>query len=309
MPIFGQADGTIFKQAVRLELCGVALIDIAGQVWYNYTCDYLLKGSDPMSVLVSVVMPTYNCAKYIAQSIDSVIHQTLTDWELCIVDDASTDNTRQVVKKYLMVHPNIHYKRLQKNSGPAAARNKAISMAKGKYIAFLDSDDLWDSQKLEKQVEFMRNNNAAFSCTGYRLISEKGGDLNTAFIPPKNIDYRRCVSLSNPIGNLTAMYDRELLGTVMVPQIKKRNDFALWLQILKKTPVCYGMDDVLGSYRTGRDDSVSKNKLKQMKYHWQLYRRIEKHNVLRSTYEMGCWAFVKGTGVGLKKIRPHSRRE
>lgn len=246
-------------------------------------------------------MPTYNCGKYISESIDSVINQSVTDWEIQIVDDCSMDNTEDVIKPYLDRYPNIYYCKLKENCGPAVARTEAIRRATGKYCAFLDSDDLWTPDKLEKQIDFMENNKASFSCTAYRQIDIDGNDLHVTMVPPSKISYKKCIHLSNPIGNLTAMYDQESLGKFVVPPIKKRNDFALWLQVLKKTPFCYGMEDVLGTYRLGRAGSVSYNKLAQAKYHWQLYHEVEGHNVFQSAYEMGCWAFVKGTGIGIDK--------
>lgn len=252
-------------------------------------------------MLVSVVMPTHNCENYILQSVDSVIRQTLSDWELQIVDDRSTDRTSEVLRPYLEKYPNIHYHVLPEHGGPAAARTEAIRRAGGKYIAFLDSDDLWTPDKLEKQTAFMERSGARFSCTAYRQMDADGNDLHTALIPPEKTDYRSCIRLSNPIGNLTAMYDQEALGKFEVPPIKKRNDFALWLQILKKTDHCYGLQEILGVYRLGRAGSVSHNKLAQAKYHWQLYHEIEGHGVVRSVYEIGCWAFVKGTGIGLHR--------
>ena len=254
-------------------------------------------------MLVSVIMPTYNCGKYIAQSLDSVISQTVTDWEVQIVDDCSTDDTYNVVLPYLEKYSSIHYYVLPENGGPAVARTEAIKRANGKYIASLDSDDLWDSEKLEKQIAFMEKNGADFSATGYRWMDENGNDLHTALIPPKKTDYKKMIRLSNPIGNLSVMYNQEALGKFEVPPIKKRNDFALWLKILKKTDCCYGMQEILGTYRMGRSGSVSSNKLKQAKYHWQLYHDIEGHNVFRSFYEIVCWAFVKGTGIGINKTK------
>lgn len=254
-----------------------------------------------MAVLVSVVMPTYNCDRYIGDSIESVCRQTVTDWELLIADDCSTDDTEAVVEPYLSRYAGIRYWRMKRNGGPAPARTEAIRRARGKYIAFLDSDDLWDRDKLEKQIGFMEKTRSLFSCTGYRHMDPEGRDLHTAIIPPSKTDYKKCIRLSNPIGNLTAMYDQEALGKFEVPDIRKRNDFALWLQILKKTEFCYGMEDVLAAYRTGRSGSVSSNKLKQAKYHWQLYHGIEGHGVAKSLYEIGCWAFVKGTGIGIDK--------
>lgn len=254
-----------------------------------------------MSVLVSVIMPTYNCGKYIAKSIDSVINQSINDWEIQIVDDCSTDNTIEVLKPYLEKYPFIHYYCLSRNAGPAVARTEAIKRAKGKYCAFLDSDDLWLPDKLEKQIVFMERTGAKFCCTAYQQMDVDGNLSNTVMIPPKKTDYQKCIRLSNPIGNLTVMYNQDDLGKFEVPLIKKRNDFALWLQILKKTDYCYGMNEMLAIYRMGRVGSVSHNKIAQAKYHWQLYHEIEGHNVVRSAYELCCWAFVKGTGVGLDK--------
>ncbi|SDL41728.1 Glycosyltransferase involved in cell wall bisynthesis [Kandleria vitulina] len=252
-------------------------------------------------MLVSVVMPTYNCGKYISESIDSVIAQTITDWEIQIVDDCSTDNTLEVLKPYLEKYSNIHYYILPQNGGPAVARTEAIKRATGKYIAFLDSDDLWTPDKLEKQITFMEETGAKFCAAGYRWMNEDGKDLNTIILPPKKIDYNKMIRLSNPIGNLSVMYNQDELGKFEVPLIRKRNDFALWLKILKKTDYCYGMDEVLGIYRIGRPGSVSSNKLKLVKYHWQLYHEIEEHGVLRSVLEIGCWAFVKVTNIGVRK--------
>lgn len=251
--------------------------------------------------LVSVIMPTYNCCKYIADSINSVINQTIPDWEIQIVDDCSTDNTEEIVRPFLEKHPNIHYFRFSQNCGVAVARTESIKLATGKYCAFLDSDDIWAPEKLEKQISFMEQMDAKFSCTAYRQIDIYGNELGKMIYPPQKTDYRKCILLSDPIGNLTVMYDQDALGKFTVPPIRKRNDFALWLQILKKTDYCYGMADVLGSYRVGRRDSVSYNKIANTKFHWKLYHEIEKHNPLQSLFEIGCWAFVKGTGIGLNK--------
>lgn len=262
--------------------------------------DVIRKGECRM--LVSIIMPTYNCAEFIAQSIDSVLAQTLTDWELQIVDDCSEDHTAQIIRDYQSRDSRIHYHCLGKNSGPAAARTEAIRYASGKYVAFLDSDDLWHPQKLEKQLAFMQRVGADFCATAYQQMRVDGTLLPTVCYPPEKMNYGYCIRHSNPIGNLTVIYNQEKLGKFEVPPIRKRNDFALWLRILQKTPYCYGLQDNLAVYRLGRTGSVSSNKLEQAKYHWQLYRRIEGHSFLRASFEMGCWAFVKGTGIGLKRV-------
>ena len=256
-----------------------------------------------MKPLVSIIMPTYNCGLFICESIDSVLKQTVTDWELLIIDDCSTDNTKEVLKPYLEKYANIHYECLPENGGPAVARTEGLKKASGTYIAFLDSDDCWDPEKLEKQIRFMEDNHADFSCTAYRQMNEDGELLGVTLFPPEKTDYRHCILYSNPIGNLTVMYNQDHLGKFEVPPIRKRNDFALWLQILKKTDYCYGMQDVLATYRSGRTGSVSTNKLKQAKYHWQLYHDIEKHNIFRSAFEVCCWAVVKVLGLGARKVK------
>ena len=251
-----------------------------------------------MSVLVSVIMPTYNCGKYIADAVNSVINQTVDDWEIQIVDDCSTDNTKEVLTPFIKKYPQIKYYCLDKNSGPALARSEAIRRATGKYCSFLDSDDLWLPNKIEYQIHFMEKNHLDFSCSAYKTINADSRDSHQAIIPPKIITYSKCIQLANPIGNLTATYNQENLGKFVVPNIKRRNDFALWLQILKKTEYCYGIDEVLALYRAGRPGSISHNKLELAKYHWQLYRTIEKHSIIRSTAEVCCWAFVKSMKLG-----------
>ena len=252
--------------------------------------------------IVSIIMPTYNCAGYIAESVESVLNQTFSDWELEIVDDCSTDDTYKVLAPYLDRYPNIHYRRFPKNRGPAAARTEAMRHATGKYIAFFDSDDLWNSNKLEKQIRFMEQNDCPFSCTAYSRIDESGNDLGLICYPPRSTDYNKMLLLSNPIGNTTVIYNQEKLGKYRVPDIRRRNDFALWLQILKDTPCCVGIQEVLSSYRI-RSDSVSHSRFSLIKYHWQLYHSIEKLGLVRSAFYMCSWVFVKGTGIGLDRVK------
>ena len=242
-----------------------------------------------MEYLISIITPTYNCAQFIGETIKSVINQTYTNWEMIIVDDASNDNTEEVVKS--IKDERIKYIRLKENSGAATARNIAMENASGKFMAFLDSDDIWIKDKLEKQVKFMIDNNYNFTCTAYEKMNEKGDSLNKVFKPKKKADYNR-ILLDCPVGNSTVMYNVSNLGKFQVPNIRKRNDDALWLQILKKEKFIYGMPDILMKYRI-RNNSISSNKLSLVKYHWYLYRKIEHLSVIRSVFHICWWGMIK----------------
>lgn len=241
--------------------------------------------------LVSVIMPTYNCAKFIEETIKTVIAQTYKNWELIIVDDCSKDNTQEIVEKLKLQDNRINYFKFETNQGAAMARTKAMEMAKGNYMAFLDSDDLWVEDKLEKQLKFMNENNYNFTCTAYEQIDERGKELGKTIKTKTKVNYNRLL-LDCPVGNSTVMYNVDNLGKFKVPNIRKRNDDALWLQILKKEKYIYGMNEVLMKYRI-RQNSISSNKLDLIKYHWQLYREIEHLSVVRSAFHICWWGVIK----------------
>ena len=244
-----------------------------------------------MEKKVSIVTPTHNCGKFIGETIESAIKQSYKNWEMIIVDDCSTDNTKEVVDIYSDMDNRIKYHLLEVNSGAAVARTKAMELATGNYIAFLDSDDLWTVDKLEKQLSFMENNEYAFTCTAYEQIDELGTDLNKIIKTKTKTDYNG-VLLTCPVGNSTVMYNVKKLGKFIVPNIRKRNDDALWLQILKKEKYIYGMSEVLMKYRI-RTNSISSNKIKLIKYHWKLYREIEQLSVIRSVFHVLFWIILK----------------
>lgn len=241
--------------------------------------------------LVSIITPTYNCAKYIARTIDSVQAQTYQNWEMIIVDDRSQDNTREIVESYIKNDPRIQYHLLDVNSGAAVARTAAMRLAKGAYMAFLDSDDIWMPDKLERQIKWMNDNGYAVSCTAYEQIDEDDNLLNRTIKTIKKTDYNRLL-LDCPVGNSTVVYDVKKMGKFEVPNIRKRNDDALWLQMLKKEKYIWGMPDVLMKYRI-RQNSISSNKLKVIKYHWVLYREIEHLSVFRSAFHIFLWCVIK----------------
>lgn len=241
--------------------------------------------------LVSIITPSYNCGQYIGETIESIQAQTYHNWEMIIVDDKSMDNTAEIVKQYAAKDKRIKYKKLKKNSGAAFARTVSMNLARGQYMAFCDSDDLWMRDKLERQLAFMKRTGYPFICTAYEQIDEEGNRLGKIIYPKEKCDYNRLL-LDCPVGNSTVMYDVSIMGKFKVPDIRKRNDDALWLQMLKKEKYIWGMDDVLMQYRI-RKGSISNNKLKVIKYHWILYREIEHLNVVRSLFHLGYWCVIK----------------
>ena len=223
---------------------------------------------------VSIIMPMFNSGQFIKNAIRTVCLQTYEDWELIVVDDCSTDNSADVVKKLAESESRIKIVSLNKNGGPAIARNAGIEVSSGRYIAFLDSDDQWASLKLEKQVKFMQEQNIAFSHTGYKRVDSTSGKVLSQYIPPQHLSYKDML-YSNKIGCLTAMFDSSLIGRLTMPDIRKRQDYAMWLKILREVDFVYGIDEVLASY-TVRNDSISSDKLALLKYNYSVFRNIEK---------------------------------
>ena len=235
-----------------------------------------------MDELVSIIMPSYNTAKFISETIESVLVQTYTNWELIIVDDCSTDNTDEVVKSFLSYN-RIKYIKNEKNSGAAVSRNRALREAKGKWIAFLDSDDLWLPVKLEKQIAFMKENDYHFSYTNYVEINEASIPNGRFITGPKRITKRGMYNYCW-MGCLTVMYDAETVGLIQIADIKKNNDYAMWLKICKKTE-CYLLDEVLAMYRRGRTGSISSHSVKTLlRWHYDLFRKAEKQSVMLATF-------------------------
>lgn len=238
-----------------------------------------------MNELVSIIMPSYNTADYIEVSIESVQHQTYENWELIIVDDCSTDNTDEVVRPFL-IDERIHYLKNEKNSGAAISRNRALREAKGKWIAFLDSDDLWLPEKLEKQVVFMEQNGYHFSYTNYEEINMAGEKTGVRVTGPKRITKTGMFNYCWP-GCLTVMYDAEAVGLIQIADIKKNNDYAMWLKVCRKAD-CYLMDECLAQYRKGRAGSISTHGNKTMiGWHYKLFHDAENQNSLRSAINTG----------------------
>lgn len=232
--------------------------------------------------LVSIITPSYNTASFIGKTIESVQRQSYQNWEMLIVDDCSTDNTDSVVGKYLS-DTRIRYIKNKKNSGAAVSRNRALREAKGKWIAFLDSDDLWLSDKLEKQISFMQKNGYRFSYTNYEEVNADGIKTGVRVTGPKKITKNGIFNYCWP-GCLTVMYDAEKIGLIQIVDIKKNNDYAMWLKVCKKAD-CYLLDEDLALYRRGRADSISNHSMKKLiSWHYRLYSVAEGQSKLLAIF-------------------------
>jgi len=236
---------------------------------------------------VTVVTPLYNCSEFMWGTIESVINQAFPDWEMIMVDDCSTDSTLEIAESYARRDSRIKVIRLSENSGAAVARNTAIERATGRYIAFLDSDDRWYPQKLERQLAFMEREDVHFSYAAYEKVDPEGNVVAKLRVPEK-VGYHDLLKVCT-IGCLTAMYDTKHLGKVYMPLIRKRQDLGLWLRILKKVPYAYGVQEVLGQYQL-RAESISANKRSAARYTWRLYREVEGLNPLIAAYYFSHYA-------------------
>jgi glycosyltransferase involved in cell wall biosynthesis len=222
--------------------------------------------------LVSIIMPCHNSAEFISESIDSIIGQGYVNWELIIVDDFSSDYTPEIVKKYASEDSRIGAIYLDFKCGPAIARNIGISKARGRFIAFCDSDDIWYSNKLARQIEAFYSSGAAIVFTSYKRISDNGLEYGSAVTAPDLVGYQELLKY-NPIGCSTAAYDTYICGKVYMPAIEKRQDYALWLILTRKSGAAVGIKETLVNYKI-RPGSLSNNKLSAAWYHWLVLKKI-----------------------------------
>lgn len=242
--------------------------------------------------LVSIITPNWNCAKFVRDTIKSVQNQTYTNWEMIIVDDCSTDESETIIKSFLTEDNRIKFIRNEKNSGAAISRNYALREAKGKWIAFLDSDDLWTPDKLEKQLKFMVENGYKFSYTKYIEIDELGKEKGICISGPKHITQRGMYNFCWP-GCLTVMYNRDAIGLIQIADIKKNNDYAMWLKVCKKAD-CYLLTEVLAKYRRGRSGSISTQGYSTLiKWHYKLFHEANKKNTILSIW-LTTWNMIFG---------------
>ena len=244
-----------------------------------------------MSDLVSIITPMFNSSKYIEETLKSVINQTHKNWELFIIDDGSSDNCVELVNGFKNFDDRIKLIINEENQGAAKSRNIGIRKANGRYIAFLDSDDLWVPTKLEEQISFMLKNQLALSYSSYEKIDEFGNHIKNINIVKIQTTYDNLLK-SNYIGCLTAMIDLKMMEQkkIYMPDITTRHDHGLWLAIVRKGYTVSGNHKILAKYRY-RKGSISFSKFKSGYYQWKLYREIEKLNFLSSIYYMICWAW------------------
>lgn len=244
--------------------------------------------------LVSVVTPVHNAAAFLAQTVEAVCQQTFADWELLLVDDGSSDGSLQLCRQLAATDARIKVTALAQKSGPAKARNTAIELAEGRYIAFCDSDDVWLHDKLEKQLTVLGNSDAAICFSSYFKMEEDGTRTGRVVAAPPRVTYAMMLR-SCSIGCSTAIYDTARCGKVLMPDIQKRQDYGLWLSILQKGHTAIGLHEPLVHYRL-RKDSISANKLKAAHYHWNVLRVVAGVGRLQA-----AWLFAQYAWLGLRK--------
>lgn len=240
-----------------------------------------------MNELVSIITPCYNSEKFLDECISSVLNQTYQNWEMLIVDDNSSDNSSILINSYSKKDERIKPLYLNDNIGAALARNKAISKAKGKYLAFLDSDDVWLPKKLEVQTNFMKKNNYSFVFSSYSVISDDE-KLNYIINVPETITYKRYLK-NTIIGCLTVMLDKQKFKKIEMPNLRSSHDMALWLNLLKQEKYAYGIAQDLAIYREHKSSNTS-NKFRAIFDVWNVYRKHEKLNLFYSIYNFVFYA-------------------
>ncbi len=231
--------------------------------------------------MVSVITPTFNSEQFIAKTITSIVEQTYQHWELIIVDDASTDKTRTIIEAFAKKDNRITLITHAQNQGAGIARNTAVKNAKGDYIAFLDADDLWRPNKLEIQLQFMKENNVNVCFSSYELINENGESLNKIIEALPSLSYKKQLKC-NYIGNLTGMYNAKALGKLPISKLRKRQDWVMWLDILKKAGMAKGIKESLAYYRV-RKESMSASKMELITYNYLVYRKALGFGFIKST--------------------------
>lgn len=246
--------------------------------------------------LVSIITPSWNCGSFLEETIRSIQAQTYQNWELLFQDDCSTDDTKERVSKLAADDPRIKYECNFQNSGAAITRNIALKRATGKWVAFLDSDDLWLPEKLEKQVSFMQENGYAFSYHEYTEMTEDGKDMGVYVSGIRKVNKFNMYACCWP-GCLAVMYDREEIGLIQINDVKKNNDTAMWLKVVQKAP-CYLLKENLARYRRRANSITPKPLWQRIWAHYPLFRVAEEMNSVAATF----WTLMNVIGNAYKKI-------
>lgn len=241
--------------------------------------------------LVSIIVPVYDSEKFLTKTIDTVLSQSYNNWELIFVNDCSKDNGNKIIEEHMKNEKRIKLINLEKNSGAAVARNKGIEYSKGRYIAFLDADDLWKKDKLRKQLDFMSNNNYEFTFSDYEFADENGNKIGKIVSVPKEINYKQALK-NTTIFTSTVIFDVEKLGKelIMMPNVRRGQDTATWWKVLKTGITAHGINESLAIYRRS-NNTLSSNKIKALKRTWNLYRNVENISLIKSIYYFLCYVF------------------
>nr|WP_315200385.1 glycosyltransferase family 2 protein [uncultured Flavobacterium sp.] len=241
--------------------------------------------------LVSIITPSFNSERFIAETIRSVQNQTHQNWEMIIIDDCSTDKTVSIIEQFVINDKRIRFFQLEKNLGAGIAREMALSKAIGDYISFLDADDLWKPLKLEKQLQFLKENKAPFTFSFYDCIDEVGNSLNKRVEAPINLSYRQ-LFFCNYVGNLTGIYEVNYFGKIAISSTRKRQDWMVWLTILKKIGKAKPVPESLAFYRI-RNNSLSASKVDLLKHNFAVYRTFHGFNYVSSMFIMIGFLFTQ----------------
>lgn len=242
--------------------------------------------------IVSIITPVYNAEKFLSETIQSVLIQTYKSFEYLLIDDCSSDNSAAIIKEFADKDARVKYIKLPENSGAAVARNTGLENAQGRFVAFIDSDDVWYPEKLQKQLDFMTKGNKGFTYTNFEHITEEGEILTSPNLPEK-LNYSGLLK-NTAIACSTVIIDRQIIGDFRMPLVRKGQDTATWLQILKVHDNAYLLDEILNQYR-GREGSLSSNKIDALKRTWNTYRNLEKLPLYKAVYYFGfyVWNAVK----------------
>lgn len=240
--------------------------------------------------LVSVITPVYNAGSVIGKTLESIFNQTYKNIEIVLVDDCSSDNSQQVIEEYAKNHPEIVYYRQPTNQGAGAARNKALEIARGQYVAFLDADDLWYPEKTEKQINLLKKKDGAFSYTAIEMIDSDGKVVKKKRKVKEQITYKFLLK-NTMIATSTVIIDRKKLGDFRMPLRRGGQDYATWLMLLRGGTIAYGINEALEQYRVGNKNSLAGKKSKSIKQVWEIQTQQEHINKFKAWINVNCFIF------------------